>query len=329
MAMAHALHVRLDAPASAGLRGIRTLQRRKTMSKATTKQRPAPGRSAASRRPGPAAQATTRRALHVVTDGSGGLPRHMLAALLTQFPSWETTPCYHVFQRDPDRVREIVAAIPQDGLVVSAFAAPELKRALSDACRDRDLPHYDLTGGCVEFLEQHTGLNAANDLQRVHSISAEYLNRIDAWEFSLQHDDSRRLESLHEAQIVLAGLSRVSKTPVCAYLGWLGYRAANVSLAPETKLPAELRKNRARTVGLTIRPRRLVEIRSRRLEINGFSDAIAERDETHVYTELRQVIREVMFAEAEFRKLKIPMIDTTHLTVEETAAKVLQALRMA
>ncbi len=274
----------------------------------------------------PRSKSPQSRSLHVITDGTGGLPRHMLTAVLSQFPELDQRPTFHPFCRSEAKIRAVIQSLPESSLVFSAVAAPNLKQAVANHCRDRKTPVFDLTGGCVDFLQKHTGFEAVNDVARVHSPSAEYLERIDAWEFSLQHDDSRRLESIHEAQIVLAGLSRVSKTPVSAYLGWLGFRVANVSLAPETPVPKELKKTRQRTVGLTMRPRRLVEIRSRRLEVNGFAQAIGDRDEEHTYSEMRSVIREVMFAEQHFRKLKIPMVDTTTLTVEETAARVLDAL---
>jgi regulator of PEP synthase PpsR (kinase-PPPase family) len=262
----------------------------------------------------------------VITDGTGGLPRHMLTAVLSQFPELDQRPVFHPFCRSEARIRSVVESLPPSALVFSAVASPQLKEAVADLCKKFKTPIFDLTGGCVDFVQQHTGFDAVNDVARVHTPSSEYLDRIDAWEFSLQHDDSRRLESIHEAQIVLAGLSRVSKTPVSAYLGWLGFRVANVSLAPETPVPKELKKTRQRSVGLTMRPRRLVEIRARRLEVNGFAQALEDRDESHTYSEMRSVIREVMFAEQQFRKLKIPMIDTTTLTVEETAARVLDAL---
>ena len=97
------------------------------------------------------------------------------------------------------------------------------------------------------------------DASRTHRCNEEYYNRIDAWEFTLQHDDSRRLETVHEADIVLLGVSRVGKTPLAAYLGSQGYRVANIAIAPEAKVPKQVSACRNRTVGLTLRPERLAQ----------------------------------------------------------------------
>jgi regulator of PEP synthase PpsR (kinase-PPPase family) len=185
------------------------------------------------------------------------------------------------------------------------------------------VPHFDLTGDCVAFIERHTGLRASNDVAAIHKHDTAYFGRIDALEFSLQHDDSRRLESIHEAEIVLVGVSRVSKTPTSAYLGWLGYRVANVSLVPGVSVPRELENCCDKSVGLTIRPKTLAEIRNRRLAVNGFLERLSEIDH---YTDLRTIIREVMEAERAFRDLGIPIIETSELTIEEIATKVLNVL---
>jgi regulator of PEP synthase PpsR (kinase-PPPase family) len=179
----------------------------------------------------------------------------------------------------------------------------------------------------VNFLAEKTGETPLNEFELVHSRDESYFERIDAWEFTMQHDDSRRLDSIKEADIVLVGLSRVSKTPTAAYLGWLGYRVANVSFAPETGLPKELKKCRGKVVALTMQPKRLADIRMRRMKINRFADAVArDRSKEFRYSDVRDTIREVMDAESTYRKMKFPIIDTTDATVEETAARIIQML---
>jgi regulator of PEP synthase PpsR (kinase-PPPase family) len=266
--------------------------------------------------------------IHVITDGTGGLPRHILTAILSQFPNLKSAPHYHIICDTTDHVDRELRKIRSPSIVLHALTNPQVKQHLVQAVkRKKDVSQYDLTGGLVNFLAQQTGETPLNEFHAVHTRDESYYDRIDAWEFTMQHDDSRRLESIDEADIVLVGLSRVSKTPTAAYLGWLGYRVANVSYAPETGLPKELKKCRGKVVALTMQPKRLAEIRSRRLKINRFADAVArDRTKEFRYAGVRDTIREVMDAETTFKRMRYPMIDTTDATVEDTAARVIQLL---
>lgn len=144
----------------------------------------------------------------------------------------------------------------------------------------------------------------------------------------MQHDDSRRLNSIDKADIILLGLSRVSKTPTSAYLGWMGYRVANVSFAPECGIPKEIKLNKKKVIALTIQPKQLSEIRSRRMQVNGFADVITSNpDLDFKYAGLRDTIHEVMKAERLYRDLKLRVVDVTDSTVEETAARILQHVK--
>lgn len=264
--------------------------------------------------------------IHVLTDGTGGLPRHILAAVLSQFPEQRPKPAYHVFC-DAKKIRQVLLReIEANSIVLHAFAEKTNKRLLNKLAVERDVPAWDLTGGVVEFIREHTGWRVISDPNRVHVNDDRYFDRIDAWEFTMQHDDSRRLKSLNKADIVLIGLSRVSKSPTSAYLGWLGHRVANISFVPEMGVPSELMKCRRRAVALTMQPRRLSEIRNRRMEMNGFRARSGSRVPEIQYGGLRDTIREVAAAEQIYRKLKLPMIDVTESTVEETAARVLDLL---
>jgi regulator of PEP synthase PpsR (kinase-PPPase family) len=259
-----------------------------------------------------------------LSDATGGLARHTLTAVLTQFAELRPELRCHPFCDTEAKLRKCLDGIRRGrSLVFSTLASTSLKRIVEEICRTHQVPYYDLTGGCVEFIERHTGLQASNDVAAVHKPDNAYFDRIEALEFSLQHDDSRRLESIHDAEIVLLGISRVSKTPTSAYLGWLGHRVANVSIVPSHGLPEEIRQCRERTVGLTTRPKILAEVRNRRLTLNGFQEGLPE---SGGYSDLRSVIREVMEAEHIYRQLDIPLVDTSELTIEETAARVLEAL---
>ncbi len=237
-------------------------------------------------------------------------------------------PVYDVFCNTAEKLNQAARKLAPDSAVLFAITDPKLKRRLLDSLTQREIPAYDLVGGIADFVAQATGHKPLNDLNRIHRLDEVYFDRIDAWEFTLQHDDSRRLESLDEADIVLLGLSRVSKTPTAAYLGWLGYRVANVSFAPEVGLPREAQACRQKLIALTIQPKKLAEIRLRRLQNNGFQQVVeADSRRRFRYADVRDTIQEVMAAEAIYKRLRVPVIDITDLTVEETAAQILNAMR--
>lgn len=272
----------------------------------------------------------TASQLHVITDGTGGLPRHFLKAILTQFPKLKGAPVYHVFCDTPEKIKKLFAkSIKKNAFIIHALAGEESKATLVDLANQRAINHFDMTGNAVAFVAQETGQEPLGDIDSVHTQNAAYFDRIDAWEFTMQHDDSRRLDSIHKADIILLGISRVSKTPTAAFLGWLGHRVANVSFVPEMGVPDEIKKCRHKVAALTMAPKKLSEIRNRRLRVNGFADKILDKPDANFrYAAVRDTIREVIGAETIYKRLRIPIIDVTEATVEETAARVLQKLEL-
>lgn len=176
----------------------------------------------------------------------------------------------------------------------------------------------------MQFASEHSGMQPSDE--PTLEPDEGYFKRLDALEFTLQHDDSRRLDSLAEADIILVGLSRVSKTPTSCYLGTMGFKVANISLALEVGLPKELKRGmRKKVVALTIAPKRLYEVRARRMKINKFDKVIPDNDE-FAYLNLRSIIREVMDAETLYRDRQFPIINITDQTVEVTAVAILETL---
>lgn len=265
----------------------------------------------------------THYTLHVLSDATGGLARHMITAIVSQFPSVQFQEVYHPFVTSVKRIEEVAKELrPRRQIVLHALVDPECKEAVRKMCARQKVPHFDLTGSLVQFIADHTGTAPADDLSRLHPVDAGYFHRIDAMEFTAQHDDSRRLESIHEADLVLIGLSRVSKSPTSTYLGAQGLKVANVSVSPQTGFPRELGKvGKRKVVALTLQPKALQQIRHRRME--KFDDA------ARPYMDLRTVIQEVMWAEGEYRKRGYHILDVTGMTIEQAAAAILSLTKVA
>lgn len=265
--------------------------------------------------------------LHVISDATGNLGSHMLHSVLTQFPQDRFRLEYHLFANQEAEIRKHLASMDADHhLVFHGVLLPEHKQLVHELCEARGVPNYDLTGGVVDFLSAQTGLKPANDPSKLHPVDQQYFARIRAMEFTAQHDDNRRLESIDQSDIVIVGLSRVSKSPTSTWLGSLGYKVANVAISQETGFPKELAGVQDRTVAFTTRPRDLWQIRRRRFE--GFQEKISEQDlEQLPYYDLRSIVSEVSWAEKEYRARKYPIFDISGQTVEEVAARVITTLK--
>jgi regulator of PEP synthase PpsR (kinase-PPPase family) len=283
------------------------MARRKPVPAATPKRAP---------RAAPAA-APARRTLYVLSDSTGNLARHMLTAFLTQFPRDAFAVRFKSFVQTDANVNvafdEIEAA---PGMVLHAVVSADLKKAISLRCRRLELPECDLTGPFVDFLARESGISPAANHRRLHDVDETYQNRIRALEFTLEHDDGLGLDTLEEADIVLAGVSRTSKTPTSIYLAQQGRRVANVSLAHEVEPPQPLLRMPARkVVALVIDPQQLAEIRTRR--------QTGWRMPTTSYNDPEHVKAEMVWARRLFARQGWPILDVTDQAIEETAARVL------
>lgn len=262
--------------------------------------------------------------LHIISDATGTLARHMINAVLTQFPQLQVKEIFHVFKNRKDEIDKTIERFGRrNHLVFFALLDPESKKAIHEACVARKIPHYDLTGSLVQFICDHTRTRPVNELARLHQTDAGYFHRIAAMEFTAQHDDSRGLETLGQADIVIVGLSRVSKSPSSIYLGSLGYKVANVSITPQTGFPEELDAVKDRTVAFTLQPKKLHDIRHARFKDHHERAAALNLPDLPYYN-LRSIIQEVVFAEKEYRRRGYPILDITNMTVEEVAANVLR-----
>jgi regulator of PEP synthase PpsR (kinase-PPPase family) len=267
--------------------------------------------------------------IHLISDATGTLARHVVNAVLTQFPRLRVRQLFHVFQNRRDEVEKTIKTFRRrHHLVFFALLDPECRQLVHDACTRMRIPHLDLTESIVHFIADNTRTRPAYEVGRLHQTDTGYFQRVAAMDYTARHDDSRGLDTLAEADIVIVGVSRVSKSPSSMYLSSMGYKVANVSITPETGFPRELARVRAKTVAFTIQPRRLQEIRQKRL--SGYERQAALKGLEGLmgssYSDLRSVVREVVHAEAEYRRRGYPILDVTHLTVEEVAATVLRLL---
>jgi regulator of PEP synthase PpsR (kinase-PPPase family) len=255
--------------------------------------------------------------LHVVSDSTGETATRLVHALEAQFPD---QPFEEIRHPMVETVEDLQAAVQRArgrrAVVVYTLVERELRDAMRNLCRRARLHYCDLLGQPIEAVAKVSGTAARMQAGGRHLLDETYFRRMEAIEFAVKYDDGMT-GGLDEADIVLVGVSRTSKTPLSIYLGYLGYRAANVPLVKGIDPPAELFEvDPAKVVGLKIDAKRLAEIRRNRARRMGGSN--------HRYSKLLEVYEELEQAEAVQRRLGCPVIDTTELSIEETAARVVR-----
>ena len=270
--------------------------------------------------PAPAKQAGKLH-IHLVSDSTGETLDMVAKAGLAQFEEVATSRHFWPMVRSEghlDRVMDAIGAQP--GLVLHTLIKHELRVRLEHRCHHGGLTAIPVLDPVVGALSTALGRAVTGKVGRQHVMDAAYFARVDAIQFTIAHDDGIGAENWEEADVVLAGVSRTSKTPTAIYLANRGYKAANIPLVPESPPPAALYGlKRPLVVGLTTSPDRLIQIRRNRLL------SIGQAPETD-YVDTDAVMAELAFARRMFADRGWPVIDVTRRSIEESAAAIIKLL---
>lgn len=272
--------------------------------------------------PPAAEQARPRATLFVVSDGGGSTAEIALEAAMVQFPGVE----FQVIRRPGVRTREQVLRVVRDaaqaqGIVVHTIVIQEIRQILVRECRQRIIPHFDLIGPLIGHISQMVGLRPILRPGATRGMDVDYFRRIDAIQFTVQHDDGQSVNTMHEADVVLIGVSRSSKTPLSIYLSMRGMKVANIPIVLGVPPPRKLDEiDQSKVVAVTIDPQALLEIRRNRLQLLGQSPDGEYADPGKIAEEL-----------AYFRKIvrsgyPWPIVNVTGKSVEEAAKEVIAVL---
>ncbi len=266
--------------------------------------------------------------MHLVSDSTGETVTTVARAGISQFEG--VVPVEHVWsfvrsRAQVDQVLSMVKALP--GVVIFTLVSTDLRHALQEGCRELNTPCVPILDGVFAALSSLLGAETRPQIGRQHAMDDDYFSRIEAMDFMLHHDDGQSPWGLADADIVLVGVSRTSKTPTCVYLANRGIKAANVPVVLDCPLPAELgHLDGPMVIGLTINPEPLVQIRMNRLR-QMESASSGQFRLSGDYTELERVRAEIVYARRLFAKHGWPVIDVTRRSVEETAAAIFQLLQ--
>jgi regulator of PEP synthase PpsR (kinase-PPPase family) len=258
--------------------------------------------------------------LHIVSDSTGETAARLVTALEAQFPGQLFEEVRHPRVEGVDDLeRAVQSARGRPAVIIYTLVEPAWRDAMRALCRKARVHYCDLLGHPIESVRRVSGAAASMTPGARAALNETYFRRMEAIEFAVKYDDGVGARGLPEADVVLVGVSRTSKTPLSMYLGYLGLKTANVPIVKGIQPPAELFQiDLLKVVGLTIDAKRLAEIRSARARGIGAAG--------RKYVDLVEIYEELDEASAVHRRLGCPVIDVSGLSIEETANRVLRVV---
>lgn len=257
--------------------------------------------------------------IHLVSDATGETNHQIARACMVQFQGIRPTEHVWSLVRTSSHIEKILTAVQAySGPVLFTLVDAELRAQLIAGCQRLKVPCVSVLDPVLDALGSYLGVKSRGTPGRQHRMDDAYFKRIEAMDFTLIHDDGQLTNDLADADIIILGVSRTSKTPTSLYLANRGYKTANIPLVPNVPLPNQVvEADGPFIVGLTNDPVRLTQVRRNRMLM------LNQKDETD-YIDLEKVRREVTDARRLFRQHGWPVIDVTRRSIEETAAAVLQ-----
>src|SRR6266567_4669953 len=258
--------------------------------------------------------------LHLVSDSTGETLITVARAVAAQYAN--VTPVEHVYplvrsQKQLDRVLDEIEEAP--GIVLFTLLEKDLVGRLEAKCQQINIPSLSIIGPVMQLFQAYLGAPTTGRVGAQHTLNAEYFKRIDALNYTMMHDDGQHVEGLEEADVVLVGVSRTSKTPTSIYLANRGVKTGNVPVVPGVEVPRHVEAlARPLVVGLYASPERIVQIRQNRLL------GLKAHHDDDQYIDRKAVAEEVAFSRKLCVRHNWPSIDVTRRSIEETAAAILK-----
>ena len=256
--------------------------------------------------------------VHLVSDSTGDTLVAMMKASCVQFRNATALEHLHSLVRsDKDMERTLQNIEDKPGIVLYTLLNSDRRKALELRCSQLGIQAVSILDPTLSMLGRYLGAAMSSEIGAQRNLDRDYYKRISALDYAMSHDDGQNIDGLSEADIILLGISRTSKTPTCIYLANRGYKSGNIPLVPGAAIPEQLSAFKTPfIVGLIASPSRIVEIREKRLE-NLHQDKTSYTNQDDVRSEMRDAKR--MFA-----KRGYPIVDVTRRSIEETAARIIK-----
>ena len=259
--------------------------------------------------------------IYLISDSTGETLDRIFLALKAQFLNIEYKVHSYSFTRTENQILKILedAKKNENSIILYTIVDNNLAKYLANASENKNIPCFGVLGNLILNFSKILNQKATHEPSGQHILNEEYYDRIEAIQFTMNHDDGNLINEVNKSDIILVGVSRTSKTPTSIYLANKGFKTSNISLVNENSLPESLKKNPQMTcvVGLSTEPERLADLRKNRM------NSLKETENIE-YTDLENIKKEVLEAKRTFQKYKWPLIDVTRKSVEETAASIIK-----
>lgn len=258
--------------------------------------------------------------VHLVSDSTGETLVAMMKASTAQFRNATALEHLHTLVRSEKQMQSTLEEIEaKPGIVLYTLVNEERRKLLESRCAQLNIPAISILDPTLSMLGRYLGSAMISEVGAQRTLDADYYNRIEALDFAMAHDDGQNVAGLKNADIILLGISRTSKTPTCIYLANRGFKAGNIPLVPNSPLPTILDGfENPFIIGLVASPDRIVQIREQRL-------MGLKQDEQTDYIDVDRVRDEMREAKRMFLKKGYKVIDVTRKSIEETSAQIINA----
>jgi len=259
--------------------------------------------------------------IYLISDSTGETLDRIFLALKAQFKNIEYKVHSYSFTRTENQILKILedAKKNENSVILYTIVDNNLAKYLANVSDEKKIPCFGVLGNLILNFSKILNQKASHEPSGQHALNDEYYERIEAIQFTMNHDDGNLVNDIEKSDIILVGVSRTSKTPTSIYLANKGFKTSNIPLVNENSLPKKLRDNPQLTcvVGLNTEPERLVDLRKNRM--NSLKET-----ENIKYTNIENIKKEIEDAKKTFQKYKWPSIDVTRKSVEETAASIIK-----
>ena len=262
--------------------------------------------------------------LHLISDSTGETLKAVATAAAVQFSELEYQQKTYPMVRTATQLERVFKNLKEEkGVVLCTLVEEEVRQKLERFCKKENISYLPVMENIISILEEHTGFEAINKPGGQHILNDDYFKRIEAINYTLEHDDGQGQFDLENADVIIVGVSRTSKTPTCIYLANQGIKAANYPLVPHVGISEELENiKNTQVVALITSAHTLVEIRRKRSLELGLDNT--DND----YIDIHKVEEEITTAKRIFANKGWPVIDITRRSVEETASAIMNILSL-
>ena len=259
--------------------------------------------------------------IYLISDSTGETLDRIFLALKAQFKNIDYKVHSYSFTRTENQILKILedAKKNENSVILYTIVDNNLAKYLANVSNEKKIPCFGVLGNLILNFSKILNQKASHEPSGQHVLNEEYYDRIEAIQFTMNHDDGNLVNEIEQSDIILVGVSRTSKTPTAIYLANKGFKTSNIPLVNENSLPIKLKENPQLTcvVGLNTEPERLVDLRKNRM--NSLKET-----ENKSYTNIENIKKEIIDAKKTFQKYKWPSIDVTRKSVEETAASIIK-----